>query len=46
MYFIKRIIFLLAIVFITNYSVSQTNSCSTDTECEEQEANCLIFCQR
>jgi hypothetical protein len=47
MYLIKRIIFLLAIVFLTNIFVSQTYSCDTDTECEAQEAlKCWILCQR
>lgn len=50
MYLIKRIIFLLAIVFIANaYVISQHNyTCSSDTECQEEEAAlyCLILCQR
>jgi hypothetical protein len=47
---IKRIIFILAIVFIANaVAISQHEyTCSTDTECREEEEAlyCLIFCQR
>jgi len=43
---IKRIIFLLAIVFITNFFTYHSFSCHTDTECEAEEAlKCWILCQ-
>lgn len=46
MYLIKRIIFLLAIVLLTNIAVSQTYSCDSDAECEAEEAlKCWILCQ-
>jgi hypothetical protein len=47
MLLIKRAIFLIAIVLIANAAVPHTYSCSTDSECEAQEAlNCWILCQR
>jgi hypothetical protein len=47
---IKRIIFLLTIVFVVNAAVISQHeyTCSSDTECREEEEAlyCLILCQR